>query len=185
MFPRWAAAVAAILLTALPAAPPSRAQGADRMAKPAPLRVFINAMTMLDLAGDIHTVIIANPQIADASVLGPRKLTLLGKKPGQTSLTVLDAGGGTLLTVTVMVTPPDQGVVTVDRGGAATADHGIRESTLACSPRCEVIDEAKSGTEASGAPPALPPAPPAASPPGETPTGQAPRLKSPGLEFNP
>ncbi len=184
MFPRWAAVMTAIFLVARLAPGSSPAQTADATDTSTLLRVFINAVLMLDTAGDIHTIIIANPQIADASVLSPRKLYLLGKKPGQTSLTVVGTHGESLLDVTVMVAPSDQGVVTVDRG---TKDHGMTESTLACSPRCVVEEENKSGSDTSGAAPPTPPSPPSgpSQTPTDTPSGPAPTLKPPALQVSP
>ena len=193
MFPhrttvRTVVVMATLLLAAPIAAEPKPTPGAA----PQCLPLAVDAITLLDLPGDISTVIIANPQIADASVLGPRRLYLLGRKPGQTGLMVVGADGAPLLRATVivapaepplratvMVAPADLGVVTVDRG--------THESTLSCSPRCVAIDEGKSGADAVGASPSppAPPLPPSPGPTTDTPSGPAPRLKPPALETNP
>jgi pilus assembly protein CpaC len=48
---------------------------------------------------------IANPSIADFSTLSDRTVYVLGKTPGQTTLTLLDAQGRLISNVNVIVTP--------------------------------------------------------------------------------
>ena len=105
--------------------------------------VTAGAVTVLETAGDIRTVVVAVPEIADATVTAPRKLFLLGRKTGRTGLLVVGADGAPLLETTIMVAPPDAGLVTVDRG--------TRETTLSCTPRCVETTAGKSGEGGGGA----------------------------------
>ncbi len=194
MFPRWTAALA-VLAVLLPIHP-ATADGPAAVANPPPapvpvlpvknLRVFMNTVNVIEITDDIHTVIVANPDIADASVLSPRKLYLLGKQPGQTSLLVTDANGNPLLRASILVAKAERGVVTVDRG--------IHESTLLCAPRCMVMEDVKPPDTSASAqtqahPPSVPqPAGAAPTPAGSTPdalSGIPPQVKAPTLNLNP
>jgi len=177
MFPRSAAVLA--LLVAIPAGTVT----AEPAVKPVPVRVAEHDVTTLDIPGDIHTVVVANPEIADTSVTSQHKLMLLGKKPGYTTLLVIGADGGRLLTTTVMVTPEEKGVLTVDRG--------VKETNMTCSPRCVTTEAAKdtSGGASPGpaaASPSLPAAPPSPSPGGSPggASGGAPPLTPPTVQIN-
>jgi Flp pilus assembly secretin CpaC len=96
------------------------------------LVVFVDTLKVIEVGGDIHTVVVANPDVADASVASPRKLFLLGKKPGHTSLLITDGAGNALFDASVMVAPDQQGVVTINRGAT-------KEATLSCAPRCQAL----------------------------------------------
>ncbi len=115
--------------------------------------VTAGAVTVLETAGDIHAVVVAVPEIADATVTAPRKLFLLGRKSGRTGLLVIGADGAPLLETTVTVAPSDAGLVTLDRG--------TKESTLSCTPRCVEADPGKSSQGNGPAPVAAPVAAPA------------------------
>lgn len=58
--------------------------------------VSVGDSQLLQVAGDIATVFVADPEIADVQVPGPGAVLVLGRKAGTTALYVLDAGGGRL-----------------------------------------------------------------------------------------
>jgi len=171
MFPRRAAAAAVAALSALLAAAPAAA--AELTSALESLVVVMNDVTMLETQGDIRTILVASPDIADASVATPRKLLLLAKKPGVTTVLVLDAGGERLLGLSVLVAPADKGVVTVDRG--------VKETVLTCSPRCVSVEMFKDTTGGATPAPASNAALPSALPPlpGQPSAGTPPASGSP------
>lgn len=138
----WRRAVALGMAAALGAPVSPRAEA---VIKPVPLTVSVADLLSVTVSGDIRTVMVANPEVADASVASPHKIVVLGKKPGFTQVLVNGAEGDELLAATVMVTPQDRGVVTVGRG--------IKETTLTCTPRC-VANAAAKDTSGGASPPA-------------------------------
>lgn len=115
-FPSRGLLAAAILLAASPAlAQASIHLGQDRL-KP------------LDLAGEIGTVLVANPAVADVVLIDQRRLAVIGKRLGSTGLVVLSKTGERLLDTTVVVDQDRRWTVTIHRGGA--------ESRLTCAPLC-------------------------------------------------
>ena len=145
MFPRWPPVLVSCLLLAGPAA------AADE------LTVTAGAVTVVETNADIHTVMVAVPEIADATVTAPRRLILLGRKSGRTGLLVIGSDGATLVDATVMVAPADVGTVTVDRG--------TRETTLSCTPRCSEVAGSKAADNAAATPAQPVPTPAAAGNP--------------------
>lgn len=127
------AAMAAILL----ATPAAAAE---------PLRVGIDQSTRVQLSGTARDVVVANPAVADVTMLGGRNLVVLGKRFGVTSVLVVDALGRTIMDRTIVVAAPE-GSVSVYRGALGSA--------YACSPTCEVAAQGD-GKAASGPPPAQP-----------------------------
>lgn len=91
--------------------------------------VMMNQATILKLPRNADTVIVGNPEIADASVQDATTLVLTGKGFGVTNLVVLDASGTPIL--------DDQ--VTVSRSTVSTVRIYRRASiqTLSCTPYCE------------------------------------------------
>jgi Flp pilus assembly secretin CpaC len=91
--------------------------------------VMMNQATVLKLPRNADTVIVGNPDIADASVQDATTLVLTGKGFGVTNLVVLDASGTPIL--------DDQ--VTVSRSTVSTVRIYRRASiqTLSCTPFCE------------------------------------------------
>lgn len=91
--------------------------------------VMMNQATILKLPRNADTVIVGNPDIADASVQDATTLVLTGKGFGVTNLVVLDAAGTPIL--------DDQ--VTVSRSTVSTVRIYRRASiqTLSCTPYCE------------------------------------------------
>lgn len=65
--------------------------------------VSVGDSQLLQVAGDIATVFVADPEIADVQVPGPGAVLVLGRKAGTTALYVLDAGGGRLVERRIIV----------------------------------------------------------------------------------
>jgi Flp pilus assembly secretin CpaC len=102
------------------AAMPASAEGID---------VTMNQAKILKLSRAADTIIIGNPEIADASVQDASTVVLTGKGFGVTNLVVLDEAGAPII---------DEQVI-VSRSTAETLRIYRRASvqTLSCTPYCE------------------------------------------------
>jgi len=115
---------------------------ASALADP-PIDVEINQAKILKLSRPADTVVIGNPQIADASVQDSSTIVLTGKGFGQTNLVVLAEDGSPIV---------DQ-QISVSRNAASTVRIYRRAEiqTLFCAPFCESAykapAESKSETE--------------------------------------
>lgn len=95
------------------------------------IQVVVDKAEVLRLAVDASTILTANPEIIDVAVESPHLILLLGKRPGETSLIVLDSKGTEILDADLVVVPNLERHVTVYRN--------IEESTLSCAPRCASV----------------------------------------------
>jgi Flp pilus assembly secretin CpaC len=116
------AAVAALLF-ALPALAPA-ATGT--------LMVNVDQGARVSLSRPARDIVVANPGIADVTLLDANNIVVLGKAVGSTSLLVVDAAGRTILDRQVVVSTPDGGRMSFYRGAAIVQD-------FACSPRCAQV----------------------------------------------
>ena len=91
--------------------------------------VGLDQTRTLRLNQPITTLSIGNPAIADVSVQDGQTLFVLGKSFGRTNVLALDSKGQTVLDMTVLVTAPDKGMVTVYRG--------VKQTTYDCGTSCE------------------------------------------------
>ena len=69
------------------------------------LSVPMNRAIVVESESPFAELSIANPQIADFSTLSDRTIYILGKSPGTTTLTLLDANGQLITNVNVSVSP--------------------------------------------------------------------------------
>ena len=92
------------------------------------IQVVVDKAEVLRLSVDASTILTANPEIIDLAVESPQLILLLGKRPGETNLIVLDSKGKEILDADVVVVPNLERHVTVYRN--------TEESTLSCAPRC-------------------------------------------------
>lgn len=127
------AALGVILLSA-------HQSGAQERAVTDALRVVLDKSQSLTLTRQAASVIVGQPQIADVTVVTPRRIILIGKKVGETSLVILDSQGQTLIDASLTVVPEAQRHVTIHKGAEGVL-------TLSCSPRCSGVDNP--GTEAA------------------------------------
>lgn len=95
----------------------------------AAMTVHIDETAPVALGGQAAQVIVANPSVADVSIVDRRHLMILGRAYGSTGLTVLDGMGRRIFETTVSVAPPATGRVSLFRGAEVY--------NYACSDRCE------------------------------------------------
>jgi pilus assembly protein CpaC len=101
-----AAAAACALLAALAAAPAGVAQTRAAVATGAAQRLINlprGTSFAVDLPADARDVIVSNPQVAEAMLHSPRRITVIGIAPGETDAVFLDAAGRTILSLRVRV----------------------------------------------------------------------------------
>jgi len=118
-FRRLASAVAA--LSALTVA-------GSALAQSAPMNLTVDTMQRIAVRGAISSVIVANPQIADATVVDANTLFVTGKGYGTTQVTAVDAIGRVLFQNQIVVTGGQSGSVRVWRGAQVTE--------MACASSC-------------------------------------------------
>lgn len=98
-------------------------------ASAAGINVRIDEATPVSLGGAASHVVVGNPSIADVTIIDRRRLMVLGRSYGVTSITALDQNGRAIYSGTVAVGPGNDGRVSVFRG-ADTFNY-------VCAGRCE------------------------------------------------
>lgn len=93
------------------------------------IRVVLNHARIVKLSQPAATVIIGNPEIADATVRDSRTLVLTGRGFGQTNLVILDHGGNPILDERIAVSR--------ENGTALRIYRRADIETLSCEPYCE------------------------------------------------
>lgn len=93
------------------------------------IEVLVNQAKILKLARAADTIVIGNPEIADASVQDARTIVLTGRGFGVTNLVVLDADGAAVVDQQVMVSRSASNSVRIYRRAQV--------QTLSCTPYCE------------------------------------------------
>jgi hypothetical protein len=99
---------------------------------PSTLWVAKNGAAVVDLATEAGAVTVANPDIADVTPMGGKRLIIMGRTVGQTDLLVYDQAGNRLLSTRLAVTPQLNGSVVVNRG--------VEEDVMICAPICASIN---------------------------------------------
>ena len=93
--------------------------------------VFIDQARVVKLARPADTIIVGNPQIADAAVQDASTVVLTGKGFGVTNLVVLDRDGAAIVDEQIRVSRSSANAVNVYRRAQLQA--------LACLPYCEAL----------------------------------------------
>jgi len=98
--------------------------------------VGMNEGRRVILHGSAANVVVANPAVADVTMVDSHSIIILGRGYGATAIMVLDRNGRVLFDGHVRVSPPEQGLVTMHchplrarhsgRGGAGLARVGRR-----------------------------------------------------------
>ena len=94
------------------------------------MRIDFDQTSVVRLDRAVKTVLVGNPAIADAQLVDPKTVYVLGRMFGQTNIVALDAAGAEVLNTRITVGVSNNQVVTLYRGAQG-------QRTLACSPRCE------------------------------------------------
>lgn len=156
-------------MSALMCAPKGAAGQGGETSAATPVRVQMDATTILELDRDVATIVMANPEFAEIKPITKRRFFIFGRKLGRTTLLILDPDGKTIRDTMLTVVMPDNGVVTVTRG----ID---KDTTYSCDPRCTPTDVSGRGgpggggnlSQGGGPPPPPPPTP--VTPPAPPPT---------------
>ena len=85
-----------------------------------PLNIEIDSSTRVQLHAPAGSVIVANPKIADVTVVDANTLFITGKGYGVTEIVAVDALGRPLFQSQVVVSAGSNGTVRVWRGAQAT-----------------------------------------------------------------
>ena len=85
-----------------------------------PLNIEIDSSTRVQLRAPAGSVIVANPKIADVTVVDANTLFITGKGYGVTEIVAVDALGRPLFQSQVVVSAGSNGTVRVWRGAQAT-----------------------------------------------------------------
>jgi Flp pilus assembly secretin CpaC len=75
--------------------------------------------TNISLGAPVRDIVVADPLVADVSLVNERTLVVMGKHPGVTAIMAFDAAGRTL-TNRLVVVSDNASSLTVYRGAAAT-----------------------------------------------------------------
>lgn len=121
------------ILAAVLSATAAQASGID---------VVLNQAKIVKLARPADTIIVGNPNIADASVKDASTLVLTGKGFGVTNLVILDAEGAPIVDEQIMVRRDDINSVQIYRRAEL--------QTLSCSPTCELAYKNQAETMSQG-----------------------------------
>ncbi|MND79936.1 hypothetical protein D3C80_716960 [compost metagenome] len=90
------------------------------LAQARPLNIEIDSATRVQLRAPAGSVIVANPRIADVTVVDANTLFITGKGYGVTDVVAVDALGRALFQTQIVVSAGSTGNVRVWRGGDAT-----------------------------------------------------------------
>ena len=134
---RRLAKIAVVLNAVLALAAPGAA-----LAQSAAMNLAVDTSQRVAVRGAISSIIVANPQIADATVVDANTMFVTGKGYGSTQITAVDAIGRVLFESRIVVTAGQAGAVRVWRGAQVTE--------MACAASCSP------SVRSSGAPAAAP-----------------------------
>ena len=67
------------------------------------VNVGLNKSYVVDLPGDAHDILVANPDVADAITRTSRRIYLFGKQVGNTNLFIFDSSGNQLLNLDIRI----------------------------------------------------------------------------------
>lgn len=122
---RAAGLFAVTLSLLLPIAGAAKAEQTDQGA----IEVILNQAKVLKMSRPASTVVIGNPEVADATVHDSTTIVLTGQGFGRTNLVVLDDGGTPILDEQIAVRRDNSTTLRVYRRSVI--------ETLSCEPFCE------------------------------------------------
>jgi Flp pilus assembly secretin CpaC len=103
------------------------------------IEVVFNQAKIVKLSRAADTVVVGNPEIADALVKDSTTIVITGKYFGSTNFVVLDANGAVIVDRQIRVSRSTDDTVNVYRQSSSTS--------FTCTPFCEALHQ---GTAASG-----------------------------------
>ena len=121
MFRRFSIIALAVASLNIPASTPSLAASE--------IVVMADEAKLLSVGGEVSTVVVGNPSIADATVQG-ENVFIHGRSYGSTNLIVLDKHGSQIANLGVTVMQGGNSNLTVFRGGG--------KYSYVCEPNCQV-----------------------------------------------
>jgi hypothetical protein len=92
------------------------------------ISVILDQARIVRMPEKVATIVIGNPQVADASIQAGGLLVVTGKGYGNTNIIALDNRGTVLAEHTVKVGASKEGL---------TVWRGVNRETWSCAPRCE------------------------------------------------
>ena len=84
------------------------------------MRIDFDQTSVVRLDRAVKTVLVGNPAIADAQLVDPKTVYVLGRMFGQTNIVALDAAGVEVLNTRITVGVSNNQVVTLYRGARST-----------------------------------------------------------------
>lgn len=106
------------------------------------LSVPIDQAVRVDIAGQVNSVVIANPSLVDVRIVDSHTLYLVGNGYGATNVVALDRDGRSIYSSEVVVSSPNAGRVSVYRGAART--------DMACTSNCQVSMRSAAASSGGG-----------------------------------
>ncbi len=80
------------------------------------IKLGLDKSLVIDLPGDAHDILVANPEVADAITRTSRRIYLFGKKVGQTNIFIFDGAGNQMLNLDIQIERDINGLVdTIER----------------------------------------------------------------------
>ncbi|MEC9344130.1 MAG: type II and III secretion system protein family protein [Pseudomonadota bacterium] len=76
------------------------------------VKVGLNKSLVVDLPGDAHDILVANPDVADAVTRTSRRIYIFAKQVGETNIFIFDAAGRQLLSVDLVIERDIKGLET-------------------------------------------------------------------------
>ncbi len=67
------------------------------------ISVGLNKSMVIDLPGDAHDILVANPEVADAITRSSRRIYIFAKQVGETNIFIFDATGKQLLSIDLVI----------------------------------------------------------------------------------
>ncbi|MFZ1815555.1 MAG: type II and III secretion system protein family protein [Rhizobiaceae bacterium] len=76
------------------------------------IKVGLNKSMVIDLPGDAHDILVANPEVADAVTRTSRRIYIFAKQVGETNVFIFDSAGKQLLSVDLAIERDIEGLET-------------------------------------------------------------------------
>lgn len=93
------------------------------------IQVTMNQAKIVKLSRPADTIVVGNPEIADASIQDASTIVLTGRGFGATNFVVMDQSGNAIIDEMIFVSRGDEGTMRIYRRAEV--------QTLSCTPTCE------------------------------------------------